>query len=225
MNGKQHPDGSELHRLKEMQNYDPEEFNHLYKVCVPVIRNLVNQIDCKRLGLSKDIVSSYFWDKMLFVFNRYQGELDDEGNKYSEEHLKALILRALSTYKNKLLRFAYGERAEILKGMASFEDLFDDSKEDYADEASQEEEVKEEQLNMLYKYMNKHLSPDAQLVFEILMTPPPYITSRMKGTRITSLLIAQFFNMPMNRNSVRYIGELREDIQYWEDKAKEELHY
>ena len=32
--------GSELHRLKPMQEYDEATFNRLYKVCKPVIRNL-----------------------------------------------------------------------------------------------------------------------------------------------------------------------------------------
>ena len=59
--------GSELHRLKPMRDYDEAMFNRLYKVCKPVIRNLTKQIDYKRFNLTPDIISSYFWDKMLFV--------------------------------------------------------------------------------------------------------------------------------------------------------------
>ena len=88
--------GSELHRLKPMQEYDEATFNRLYKVCKPVIRNLTRQIDYKRFNLTPDIIQSYFWDKMLFVFNKYYGEC-------TEEHLKARILASLSTFKNKLL--------------------------------------------------------------------------------------------------------------------------
>ena len=66
--------GSELHRLKTMQeNYDQQMFLRLYKVCKPVIRNLTKQIDYKRYNLTPDIISSYFWDKMLYVFNKYYG--------------------------------------------------------------------------------------------------------------------------------------------------------
>lgn len=52
--------GSELHRLKTMQeNYDQQMFLRLYKVCKPVIRNLTKQIDYKRYNLTPDIISSY----------------------------------------------------------------------------------------------------------------------------------------------------------------------
>ena len=114
--------GSELHRLKPMQDYDEAMFNRLYKVCKPVIRNLTKQIDYKRFNLTPDIISSYFWDKMLFVFNKYYGTC-------SEEHLKARILSSLATFKNKLLRFAYGEIAEYNQNLFKLEDLFDNDKE------------------------------------------------------------------------------------------------
>ena len=68
-------DGSELHRLTEMKPYDQDMFNRLYKSCRPLIKNLVNQVDTKRLGVTKDLVTSYFWDKFLYVFNKYQRPL------------------------------------------------------------------------------------------------------------------------------------------------------
>ena len=114
--------GSELHRLKPMQEYDEATFNRLYKVCKPVIRNLTRQIDYKRFNLTPDIIQSYFWDKMLFVFNKYYGEC-------TEEHLKARILASLSTFKNKLLRSAYGEQAEYNQSLFKLDDLFDNDKE------------------------------------------------------------------------------------------------
>lgn len=215
---KDHPQGSELHRLKPMQkDYDQKLFNRLYKTCKPIIRNLVKQIDYKRFNVTPDIIESYFWDKMIYVFNRYYGEVDNE-------HLKADIIRSLTTFKNKLLRSAYGEQAEINKGMSSFEELFDDSKE--LEDDTDIQKAKSEMLQMVYDYMNKHLSPDALLVFEVLMTPPPYIRERVKdGQRITNLLLVDFFDLPKNRNSVRFFTELREDIQYWEERAKKELHF
>ena len=134
--------GSELHRLRPMKDgYDKKLFDKLYKLCKPIIKNLVRQIDCKRLGITSDIVESQFWDKMIYVFNRYYGEVD-------EEHLKADIFRSLSTYKNKILRSAYGEVAEINKGMASWEDLFDDSKEMMDDTDAQD--AKSKMLRKVY---------------------------------------------------------------------------
>ena len=210
--------GSELHRLKPMQeNYDQEMFNRLYKICKPVIRNLTRQIDYKRLDVTPDIISSYFWDKLLFVFNKYYGTME-------EEHLKANILRSLSTFKNKLLRKAYGEEAEINKGKASFEELYDNDKE-YIDD-TEEETAKSEMLKKVYDYMYSHLSSDAQLVFEVLMTPPPYIKERTKeGSRITNILLTEFFDLPRNRESIKFFSGIRQDIQYWEDRAKKELKF
>lgn len=209
--------GSELHRLKPMRDYDESMFNRLYKVCKPVIRNLTKQIDYKRFNLTPDIISSYFWDKMLFVFNKYYGTC-------SEEHLKARILSSLATFKNKLLRFAYGEIAEYNQNLFKLEDLFDNDKE--LEDDDEEVKAKEEMLELLYKYMKEKLSPDAYMVFEVLLTPPPYIKERIKdGERITNIMLVEFFDMPRTKKSVKYIGELKQDILYWEEKAKEELHY
>lgn len=210
--------GSELHRLKTMQeNYDQQMFLRLYKVCKPVIRNLTKQIDYKRYNLTPDIISSYFWDKMLYVFNKYYGTC-------SEEHLKARILASLSTFKNKLLRSAYGEQAEYNQSLFKLDDLFDNDKE--LEDDSEEEKAKSEMLEMMYDYMKEHLSIDAYMIFEVLLTPPPYIKERIKENgRITNLLLVEFFDMPKTNESMRYISELRQDIQYWEDRAKEELKY
>lgn len=210
--------GSELHRLKTMQeNYDQQMFLRLYKVCKPVIRNLTKQIDYKRYNLTPDIISSYFWDKMLYVFNKYYGTC-------SEEHLKARILASLSTFKNKLLRSAYGEQAEYNQALFKLDDLFDNDKE--LEDDSEEEKAKSEMLDMMYNYMKEHLSIDAYMVFEVLLTPPPYIKERIKDSgRITNGLLVEFFDMPKTNSSVKYISELRSDIQYWEDRAKEELKY
>lgn len=210
--------GSELHRLKTMQeNYDQQMFLRLYKVCKPVIRNLTKQIDYKRYNLTPDIISSYFWDKMLYVFNKYYGTC-------SEEHLKARILASLSTFKNKLLRSAYGEQAEYNQSLFKLDDLFDNDKE--LEDDSEEEKAKSEMLEMMYDYMKEHLSIDAYMIFEVLLTPPPYIKERIKENgRITNLLLVEFFGMPKTNASVKYISELRSDIQYWEDRAKEELKY
>lgn len=210
--------GSELHRLKTMQeNYDQQMFLRLYKVCKPVIRNLTKQIDYKRYNLTPDIISSYFWDKMLYVFNKYYGTC-------SEEHLKARILASLSTFKNKLLRSAYGEQAEYNQSLFKLDDLFDNDKE--LEDDSEEEKAKSEMLEIMYDYMKEHLSMDAYMIFEVLLTPPPYIKERIKDSgRITNLLLVEFFDMPKTNSSVKYISELRSDIQYWEDRAKEELKY
>lgn len=212
-------EGSELHRLKVMsEDYDKKLFNKLYKLVQPVIRNLVRGIDVNRLNTSPDILTSQFNDKMLFVFNKYYGTVE-------EEHLKANILRALSTYKNHLLKYAYSEKATFNQNLKSFEDLFDDSKEDFSDELDEQEKAKVEMWNLLKNYILDNLSPDAQLVWEVTLNPTPYIEMNAKYGRITNTLLVDFFNLPKTRDSVRYIGELKEEIQSVMEKAKKDLHY
>lgn len=212
-------EGSELHRLKVMsEDYDKKLFNKLYKLVQPVIRNLVRGIDVNRLNTSPDILTSQFNDKMLFVFNKYYGTVE-------EEHLKANILRALSTYKNHLLKYAYSEKATFNQNLKSFEDLFDDSKEDFSDELDEQEKAKVEMWNLLKNYILDNLSPDAQLVWEVTLNPTPYIEMNAKYGRITNTLLVDFFDLPKTRDSVRYIGELKEEIQLVMEKAKKDLHY
>lgn len=212
-------EGSELHRLKVMsEDYDKKLFNKLYKLVQPVIRNLVRGIDVNRLNTSPDILISQFNDKMLFVFNKYYGTVE-------EEHLKANILRALSTYKNHLLKYAYSEKATFNQNLKSFEDLFDDSKEDFSDELEEQEKAKIEMWNLLKNYILDNLSPDAQLVWEVTINPTPYIEMNAKYGRITNTLLVDFFDLPKTRDSVRYIGELKEEIQSVIEKAKKDLHY
>lgn len=209
--------GSEIHRLKPMKEYDQAVFQRMYKICKPVIRNLVRQIDAKRFDLTPDIIQSYFWDKMLFVFNKYYGT-------DTEEHLKAQILASLSTYKSKLLRYAYTERASYYQNQYRLEDLFDDSKE--LEDNTEEVTAHNEMWKMLNDYMMEHLNTDAKLVWEVTVTPPPFIKEKIKdGARVTNLILVDFFNMPKTRNSIRYFTELKEDIEFWLDKAKKELHY
>lgn len=211
-------DGSEIHRLKPMkEGYDERLFLKLYKLCKPVIRNLVRGIDARRYNVSPDIISSQFYDKMLYVFNKYYGEVD-------EEHLKANILRALSTYKNHLLKYAYNDRAEFNQSLRSLEDLFDGDKEDYLDDNS-DSKAKEEMIRLVNEYMKTNLSPDALLVWECTTTPPPYVEENAKFGKITNILLVEFFDLPRTRASVKYIGELREDIRYWIDRARKELKY
>ena len=208
-------DGSELHRLNPMQEgYDQNLFKRLYKLCRPVIKNLVRQIDVRRYNVTSDILQSQFEDKMLFVFNKYYGKVE-------EEQLKAYILRSLSTYKVHLLKYAYNEKAKFNQSLTSLDELFDDSKE-YIDD-SDEVVYHEELLDKVHKNMKEHLSDDAYMVWQVITNPPPYVEERSLGPRITNIVIAEFFDLPKTRRAVKWIGELREDIRYWMERAGEEI--
>ncbi len=42
------------------------------------------------------------------------------------------------------------------------------------------------------------------MVFEVLLTPPPYIKERIKdGERITNIMLVEFFDMPRTKKSVK----------------------
>ncbi len=212
--------GSELHRLKPMQEgYNVALFEKLYKISKPVIRRLSRQIDPQRFNVTTDIIESYFWDKMLFIFNKYYGTC-------TEDHLRARILGGLSTFKNHLLHSAYTERALFNQSLHSFEDLYEDSNEDRVSD----EEVdipKSTMIDMVNEYMMKNLYPDAQLVYEVLYSPPPFIREYpgyKEGNRITNKMLMEFFNLPKDTTSEKYIRELREDVDYWIGRAKKDLH-
>ena len=176
--------GSELHRLRPMQEgYDRNLFNELYKVCQPIIRNLVRQIDCRRFNVSPDIIKSQFDDKLLFVFNKYYGVVNKDQLKYT-------MIRALTTYKLHLLKYAYTDRAEFNQHQLSLDTLFDNDKELLDD------------------------SDDIQ---------PPYIRERLHGSRVTNRLLAEFFNLPKSRNSIKYISTLRSEINHWMVKASTDI--
>lgn len=213
-------DGSELHRLKEMKEYDPKDFNYIYKIAKPVIRNMVRQIDARRYNLTPDIIRDQFLDKVIYVFNKYYGTC-------SMEHLKARVLSSLSTYKCKILRMAYTDQAEYNMNLRKLEDLFDNSKEEPGDEDIEEQKAKSQMLEILYTYMKKHLSRDAYILFEVLITPPPYIREKLKhpSDRINNLLLLDFFGLERKKSSQKYISELREEITFWEEQAKRELKY
>lgn len=213
--------GPELHRIKPLKNYDYKVFTKLYKICKPVIKNLVNQIDYRRYNVSKDVILSYFWDKMLFLFNRYYEE-----SKGDIEFLKAHILRGLSTYKFHLLQEAYSERAEFFQSLTSLDVLYDNNKEDI-NLLDEDSNYKEEMLKKLYDYMKKHLSLDAILIFECLMTPTAFLLEKTDNGRIrtTNRMLVEFFNLPKTKTSIQYISELRHDVEYWEQRAIKELSH
>ena len=209
--------GSELHRLKSMDyGYDPELFNRLYKTLKPLVKKLARNVDERRFNVSKDIIQSYFWDKFLFVFNKYNAE-------YDENRLKATLISSLSTYKNRLLRNAYTKQAEYNQSVDRLEDLFDDSKELVDD--SEEQKAINDEIDSIYTYMKSNLSPDAYLLFEIQLDPPAYIKEQMKtqNSKISNMMLLDFFELRRTKANANFISKLRAEIDIYTEKAKTEL--
>ena len=208
--------GSELHRLKEMGEYNTAMFNRLYRKLKPLVRKLSYCVDARRYNVSPDIIQSYFWDKFLYVFNRYQSE-------YDENRLKATLISSLTTFKNRLLRKAYSEQSEYYQSLVSLDELFDDSKEDIIDD--DDTKLVKERYDKVDKYLRDNLSPDAYLLFGIQLDPPPYIRSRMKtdDSKISIMMILDFLNLKRTKSNANYISSLRKEIEFYKERAREEL--
>lgn len=208
--------GSELHRLTELKPYDPDLFNRMYKTCKPLIRRLTKGVDSRRFNVSKDIIQSYFWDKFLYVFNKYQ-------DKYDEERLKATILSSLQTFKSKLLRNAYTKQAEFNQELTSLENLFDNNKELLDD--SEESRVKEEQSIEFHKYMKEHLTPDEYLVMQIQLDPPKWFEDKIKEShgKLSILHLIDYFELPRDKTSINFFSRIRKNIQKTLEQASIDL--
>lgn len=208
--------GSELHRLTELKPYDEDLFNRLYKTCEPLIRRLTRGVDSRRFNLTPDIINSFFWDKFLYVFNKYQDE-------YDEERLKATLLSSLQTYKSKLLRNAYTKQAEFNQELTSFEVLFDNNKELLDD--SEETRIKEEQSQRFHKYMKEHLTPDEYLVMQIQLEPPKWFEARIKDShgKLSILHLIDYFELPRDKFAVNMFSQMRKTIQKTLEQAAIDL--
>lgn len=208
--------GSELHRLTELKPYDQDLFNRMYKTCKPLIRRLTKGVDSRRFNVSQDIIQSYFWDKFLYVFNKYQ-------DKYDEERLKATILSSLQTFKSKLLRNAYTKQAEFNQELTSLENLFDNNKELLDD--SEESRIKEEQSIEFHKYMKEHLTQDEYLVMQIQLDPPKWFEDKIKEShgKLSILHLIDYFELPRDKTSINFFSRIRKNIQKTLEQASIDL--
>lgn len=208
--------GSEIHRIKEFTDYNRDQFEKLYKLCRPLVRNLSRSIDSRRFNVSQDIIQSYFWDKFLYVYNKYQ-------HKYDEERLKATLLTSLQVFKNKLLRNAYTKQAEFNQELISLDILFDNNKE-YLDD-TEDTEYKQELSDRFNQFMMDNLTPDEYLVFRIELDPPPFFTERIIQShgKLSILHLVDFFELPRNGKSQTILTNMRKHIKETLEKAKKEF--
>ncbi len=103
-----------------------------------------------------------------------------------------------------MLRSAYGEQAEYNQSLFKLDDLFDNDKE--LEDDSEEEKAKSEMLDMMYTlYMKAAL----HAIFCLSITIPLlFIRERgtKNSTRITNIMLIEFFEMPKTNESMRYIS-------------------
>lgn len=210
--------GCEIHRIKEFTHYDKDRFEKFYKLCKPLIRNLTKGIDYRRYNVSPDIIQSYFWDKFLYVYNKYQ---DD----YEDERLKATLLSSLMTYKNKLLRNAYSKSSEFNQELVSLETLFDNNKELLDD--SEEVLNKENKSLKFHEYMKERLSPDEYLLFVTQLDPPIFFQKRVEKAhgKLSIEHLIEFFELPKDKKSHDLISQMRKHIKAVLINAKDDFHF
>jgi hypothetical protein len=202
----------EIHRLKPMkEGYDEKLFNQLYKETEPLRRLLTYQIDSRRYGVTPDIIKSWFDDKFIFVFNKYYGDI-------TEGQLKGRIINALKTFKFRMLRKAYSKNNIYLNEVRL------DGEHGLINIIPLEEEITNHQLflELALSYLKKNLCDDAFLVLEIELNPPHFILDKLNTskTKIPAKLIAEYLDLESTRDSSLYINDLRSEVQYWVQEAK-----
>lgn len=198
----------EVNRLKELpENYDVDLFNGYYKSMTPLIRKLAKNIDPRRFNVTRDIIISYFYDKLLHVFRKYY-DLSTE----NPEKFKATIISSLQLYKTRLLINAYSKQSlDFNSTLTSFEDCFEGDKEDLP-ELSEEERVKQDNIDQMHDFMKQNLSADAYLLFQLQMNPPPYFFSEKGKPQLTTALLLDFFELPRTKPYIKYISALNKEI-------------
>jgi hypothetical protein len=188
----------ENHRLTEMRSgYDEKLFNQIYQSTENLRNSLSRQINPRRYGVTDDIIKSWFDDKFVFVFNKYYGQI-------SNDQLKAY-------FKYRVLRNAY-IKSNIFNDSVYIEDNFS-----MINVVSLEEDRDEKDmlLNLAMGLLKKELTPDAFLILEIDLNPPPYITTRVKSyrTKIPAKLIAEYLDLDIDCDGIRYVEELRKEVR------------
>lgn len=204
----------ELHRLKPMvENYDVSLFNELYSKTESLRRKLSSEINPHRFGLTSDDILSWFDDKFIYAFNKYS-------LVHGKEVLLGHIINALSFMKCRILRAAYTQKYSQqiinLENPATISDQF-----------IEEGNTASFYYEKLERYMKSILSDNAFYLLQIQLNPPPYIMHRLnpgadskKLDKISNELVMEYFDIPINKKTLKYILGLKEEIKKGIELAK-----
>lgn len=199
----------EEHRLKPMPgNYDPKFFNQLFRDTEKLRRKLTYQIDARRFGVDQEEIYSWFSVKFLQVFTKY---VEKDMNP---DLLKGHMISSLSFFKNRILRWSYSQKAQIHNTI--------DIQETYSHrETLVEHEYNEKDLylKIALAYMKPRMSTEAYKILEVELNPPLFIleqlseTNKTSNTKIPSAMIADYLGIGTDERSVRYVNNLRKEVQ------------
>lgn len=192
----------EINRLKEFQgDINPELFNELFNKVQPLKKRLVYDIDEKRIGVSKDIIDSWFDDKFMFVYQKYF-------KKYDKEVLLGHLLNSLKRFKYRILRRAYQDHIEnnILNLDYTLTHIVPD-----------ETEVGDKELliQIVSEFFKARLSQESYLIFQVELQPPLYIIDKLKSSnsKIPARLIAEFLGWDTDNKVLNIINQHRKYIK------------
>lgn len=206
----------ELHRLKPFkEGYSPELFNKLYEETANLRRSLAYQIDARRYGVTPDIILSWFDDKFLFVFNKHFDNKDPDV-------LKGFIINSLKMFKYRILRKAYNGEGQFysscveLEGESNLINIIPDQS---------LRTVEDIHYNLALEFMKEALSHNAFLLYQVILTPPPFILNQIthSSSRVPNYLWAEFLGIELETESKteRYIKGLKKEINLAVKKARE----
>lgn len=207
----------ENHRLTPMvEGYDQALFNKLYEETRSLRKTLAWGIDHRRYGVTNDIVESWFDDKFIYTFNKYCKE--KESNL-----LKGYIISSLQIFKNRVLRGAYSKKSELYSNTIQLEGEFN-----MINYIPDKEDISNGDLffGLVLEFFNNELNDDAYSLFQLQLNPPPYILNRIKksNSQIPLKLVLEFFGLEDIQKNVKYIRQLRKEINLTIEKAKSELN-
>lgn len=195
----------ELNRLRTMpEAYDERLFNKLYSKTENLRQKLARGIDSRRFGLCHEDVVSFFDVKFIFVFSKH--------HEKDEQILLGFILNSLRNFKCRILRAAYTNK--FSQNITSVENLIT-----LEDEVSHDPLPQPNNLDKMMDYMKEHLSPNAYMVLDIKLNPPPYILKRINTSpdanlqKIPDHLILDYLDLGTSEKSYKYFDSLKKEIK------------
>jgi len=195
----------EIHRLIELKpNFSNpknlKQFNDFYQRTQHLRLRLAFQIDHRRLGVTKDIILSWFDDKFIFVYNKYY--------EIEPERLLGYIINSLRLYKNRILKKAY--QGNVYQNMVELEG---ESK--IINTIANPEPEEDIRLEQAKNFLKTKLSEDAFFILTLELNPPPFIMWRIKNRnqRIPSRVITEYIDLGYSKNAINYVIQLRKEIQ------------
>lgn len=204
----------ESHRLKAMPpNYDRALFNQLFKETKSLRHKLAWDIDPRKFGISYEDMVSAFDVKFVYAFTKY----------YGSPQLKGYIIRALQTYKMRVIKNAYLDKQKIfdsedITGLYNYDSLVIENP---------YEDNQEQLIQTIKNYLKARLSSNAYLVFEIDLNPPPYIIKKLRDPEKIKMpkcpadLVAEYLGIDNEPEAISNIKAWRKEIKEVINQARE----